>query len=100
MLAVTSSDGRALLLGDATPLEQEESAALVGPADLLVASPNGSLAPSILDQVKPAWVAVPTAAASRSPVAEPAVRSARTGVDGDLDFDGTEGGLRRRDRGG
>jgi beta-lactamase superfamily II metal-dependent hydrolase len=95
-LSVRGGGGALLILGDAGSADQEELVAVYGPAlaaDVLVSEPGGALAPVLLAAVRPRIVVAPTAQGGHSAAAPDGVAVLRTGVQGDLRFDGGPHGL-------
>ena len=98
MCAITVADatGRVLVLGDAGTADQGELSAVYGlalRADLVITQPGGALSPLLLNTAQPREVAVPLAKGARVATAVPGLASSRTGLDGDLTFDGGPNGL-------
>ncbi|MBV9100529.1 MAG: ComEC/Rec2 family competence protein [Candidatus Dormibacteraeota bacterium] len=88
--------GRLLVLGNAGTADQDDLAAMYGralAADVVVAPPGGALSPALLIQAAPNDVAIPLARGSPAAPAALSVHELRTGSDGDLAFEGGEGGL-------
>jgi beta-lactamase superfamily II metal-dependent hydrolase len=96
VLTVADPSGRALILGDAGTADQEDLCAVYGSqldADLVVTPPGGAVSPVLLATIRPRELAVPIAKGAIASPPPQGYPTARTSIDGDLQYSGGGSGF-------